>query len=122
MFCHSPKFDSSAARKIGVTVLFRPYICHASRKGFELKLFTVTVTSPQSGQAKNKAKDVTFCLSRRASRAIHATNEAVGTFGHALTAHKALLKIVTGEAKGHAQKGPKLRSKKYSMSHKIALI
>jgi hypothetical protein len=96
------------------TVLFRPYIRHASRKGFESKLFTMTVTLLLSGRAKNEAKRVTFRLSGRALRAIYATNEAIGTFGHTWTAHKGLVKLVTGEAKGHAPKGQKVRSKKYS--------
>jgi hypothetical protein len=70
---------------------------------------------PTVRTGKNEAKDVTFRLSGRAKRAIYATNEAIDTLGHTLTAHEALLKLVTGEAKGHAPKGPKLRSKKYSM-------
>jgi hypothetical protein len=97
------------------TVLFRPYICHASRKGFESKLCTMTVTLLLSGRAKNKAKRVTFRLSGHASRAIYATNEAIGIFGHAWIANKGLVKLVTGEAKGHTPKGLKVRSKKYSI-------
>jgi hypothetical protein len=74
----------------------------------------MTVTLLLSGRAKNDAKRVTFRLSGRASRAIYATNEAIGIFGHTWTAHKGLVKRVTSEAKGHALKGPKVRSKKYS--------
>jgi hypothetical protein len=70
------------------------------------------VSTVRTGQ--NEAKNVTFRLSGRASRAIYATNEAIDTLGHTLTAHKALFKLVTGEAKGHAPRGSKLRSKKYS--------
>jgi hypothetical protein len=74
----------------------------------------MAVTLLLSGRAKNEAKCVTFRLSERAGRATNATNEAIGTFGHTWTANKGLVKLVTGEAKGHAPKGSKVRSKKYS--------
>jgi hypothetical protein len=74
----------------------------------------MTVTLLLSGRAKNKAKCVTFRLSGHASRAIYATNKAIGIFGHAWTANKGLVKLVTGEAKGHTPKGLKVGSKMYS--------